>query len=146
MVKPNIQLFSCNSAKYPWLWTEFDGNVLLETVDPGSAEWASVQQSFKRLQMTLLTVERIQNKIMWFNYHQLYERFLAQNEEPHEQTLLYGTGDTNPDKIVSTLDGLDYHYEDEVLWGHALYFAYDVRLSNCCSFRLTRTSLKSTLC
>ena len=104
-----------------------------------------MQQSFKRLRMTLLTVERIQNKIMRFNYYQLYERFLARNEEPHEQTLFHGTGDTNPDKIVSTLDGLNYHCEDEVLWGRALYFAYNVRLSNCYSFRLTRTSLKSIL-
>ena len=127
--------------KYPCLWTDFEGDVLLEAVDPGSAEWASVQQSFKRTGMCLKEVDRIQNKFLWFNYHQLCQRFLARQEEPNEQTLFYGTGDINPDIIISSKDGIDYRYANEGLWGRALYFAYDVRLSNIYSYRLPRTNL-----
>ena len=122
--------------KYPCLWTDLEGDVLLEAVDPGSAEWASVQQSFKRTGMCLKKVDRIQNMFLWF---------LARQEEPNEQTLFYGTGDMNPDIIISGKDGIDYRYANEGLWGRALYSAYDVRLSNIYSYRLPRANLRCIL-
>ena len=43
------------------------------------------------------------------------------------------------------MDGIDYRYANEGLWGRALYFVYDVRLSNSYSYKLPRTNLKSIL-
>ena len=93
--------------------------------------------------MHLQSVDRIQHRFLWFN--QLHQRYLARQEDPNGETLFYGTGDINPDQIVSSMDGIDYRYANEGLWGRALYFAYDVRLSNSYSYKLPRTNLKSIL-
>ena len=128
--------------KYPCLWSDFEGDVFLEAVEPGTAEWATVQESFNRRDIYLQSVDRIQNRFLWFNYQQLHQRYPARQEDPNEDTLFNGTGDINPDKIASNMDGIDYRYANEGLLGRVLYFSYDVRLSNSYSYKLTRTNLK----
>ena len=57
-------------------------------------------------------------------------------------TLFHGTGEEDPDQILTCKDGIDFRISNRGQWGYASYFTDDVRFSNSFAFKVPMSNLK----
>ena len=113
------------------------------SVTSESSEWREIINYFKRTKLTPLKIVKIHNRYQWHNYQQTLHRFVFREENPNERILFHGTGDEDPQTIISSRDGIDFRFSNQGLWGFATYLAEDVRLSNSYAYEVPNTNLKS---
>ena len=77
--------------------------------------------SIERNCFRFLRIDRIQNKHHWYAYQQSYQRFIFNKQDPNEMTLFHGTGEEDPDQILTCKDGIDFRISNRGQWGYASY-------------------------
>merc|ERR1712137_535338 len=113
-------------AKRPKEWDSQNGRVKLSPSDP---EWKEVEAeflaSFAKHKATVTNVERIQVMSLYQQYHA--QDHHIRNElgglDPLHLSLFHGTGNSDPDLILSNPNGFNRGYANCGMWGRGTYFA-----------------------
>ena len=123
--------------KLPPDWKPQTEDVCLTEVTPGSNEWNKEINSLRKTLggVTVVKLERIQNKWLWERYSFAKKRMSKTNREHvNEMHLFHGTRDTPPEKVFRSEKGVDFRFSREGLWGTGSYFAVNASYSDAYAY------------
>ena len=130
--------------QFPPNWVNFEeDSVLLYTVS--RQEWEFISRPFHKTRYNILKVERIQNRHLWLKYTQCRERFAALDQEANELSVYHGTSSTDPKLVYTGIEGLDFRFAGEGLWGRGSYFAKDVLLANNYAYEVPHSNFRQII-
>lgn len=131
-----------NKLSYPEEWNPQTKPCELLDVAMNSMEWDGVLAEMRKTMphITLLKLERIQNKPLWDKYALEMVHMTERNGDKgiSEKLLFHGTRKTDPKVIVKSVKGIDFRYSSEdrsLLWGKGAYFAVNASYSDNYSHR-----------
>ena len=120
-------------SEVPTHWRPQSEEVILDLVKQHSEEWRrEVANIRKTLQgVTVVRLERIQNKWLWERYLFARKRMVVTNRSHvNERHLFHGTRKTEPEKVFRSEKGVDFRFSGEGLWGTGSYFAVNASYSD----------------
>ena len=127
----------------PPLWVPQTEKCIFCEVPQGSAEWTFIlaQARVSMPSISLISVERIQNTVLWERYCLEEKHMRTRNlGETNQKFLFHGTSQTNPYKIAEGDFGVDFRYSKwnrpTLLWGTGAYFADKLKYSDDYAFKL----------
>ncbi len=125
---------------YPEYWSKHDGELKLVLLDEDGEEFAVVSSQFLStlLQIEILRIERIQNKILWRKYIDCAKRISERNNgKTSEMMLFHGTRHNKPELIYKGDASFDMRFSNTGYWGRGNYFAvnssYSHSYAHCCT-------------
>lgn len=122
----------------PPSWDPQSSNLLLATVKEGSEEWNNEVSNIRKTLngITIVKLERIQNKWLWERYSFAKKRMSKTNKDHvNEKHLYHGTRDTPPEKVFNSEKGFDFRYSKAGLWGTGSYFAVNASYSDAFAYK-----------
>eukprot|EP01125_Pyxidicula_operculata_P022250 TRINITY_DN898_c2_g1_i1.p1 TRINITY_DN898_c2_g1~~TRINITY_DN898_c2_g1_i1.p1 ORF type:complete len:775 (+),score=190.33 TRINITY_DN898_c2_g1_i1:1415-3739(+) len=131
---------------YPDFWEDQEYNLKLVTLSSTSDEFTKIETEMKKTlaNITILKIERIQNKILYEKYcenKKLMDKknnLIVQPGFNNEKFLFHGTRSTAPVTIYNSTDGFDHKFSGEYcLWGIGSYFATRAAYSDSYASRLS---------
>ena len=125
------------SVQHPKEWEEHQETVRLFPVPSGTGEWNTVASQFNLTMSnsTILSIERIQNKLLWRKYAQ--EKGILHEKTKgvvNEKNLFHGTRNNPPKEIYGSEEGFDMRFSASGMWGQANYFAVNASYSDNYSY------------
>ena len=124
-------------SEVPTHWRPQSEEVILDLVKQYSEEWRrEVANVRKTLQgVTVVRLERIQNKWLWERYLFARKRMVVTNRSHvNERHLFHGTRKTEPEKVFRSEKGVDFRFSGEGLWGTGSYFAVNASYSDAYAY------------
>ena len=120
-------------VELPKFWEPQSEEICKNVVKRGSDEWnEEVTRIHKTLgNVTVVKLERIQNKWLWGRYSFAKKRMSIKNKvHVNEKHLFHGTRSTLPEKVYKSEKGVDFRHSKEGLWGMGSYFAVNASYSD----------------
>ncbi|KAM4615976.1 protein mono-ADP-ribosyltransferase PARP14-like isoform 2-T2 [Polymixia lowei] len=116
-------------AALPAHWEDMK-STLIKTVPlvQGSQEYNTVEQECRRtgLTLTIISIERVQNKTLWQSYQLMKKRLDEQNKHRNnEKQLFHGTNSDSIDRINNQGFNRSYAGAHGAMYGNGSYFAVD---------------------
>ena len=124
-------------SEVPAHWQSQTAEVVLNLVKPNTEEWqkevTNIRKTLKGV--TVVRLERIQNKWLWERYMFARRRMLKTNKGfVNEKHLFHGTRSTEPEKVFRSEKGVDFRFSREGLWGTGAYFAVNASYSDAYAY------------
>ena len=130
------------SQSYPEEWKPQTKSCEVQNVAVASVEWNGVLGLMRETMpiVTLLKLERIQNKPLWDKYALESDHMQDRNggKGVNEKLLFHGTRETDPKLVVESVKGIDFRYSSHqrnLLWGKGAYFAVNASYSDNYSYQ-----------
>ncbi|KAL9653415.1 hypothetical protein ABK040_002051 [Willaertia magna] len=122
---------------YPSHWAPQTENLKKVELNFNSQEYQGVLNKIRITlpNVTVIKIERIQNKVLYKSFRNEVERISEQNNgTTNVRPLFHGTRATDPEFIYNGQDGFDTRFSDAGMWGKGTYFACNASYSNGYAF------------
>ncbi|KAM4626656.1 protein mono-ADP-ribosyltransferase PARP14-like [Discoglossus pictus] len=120
-----------SSMNLPKHWNQMNKQLEVVAVSPGTQEYTDIQNKFARTcNMTIITIERVQNQHLWLSYQIKQQAMDAKNGKMNnEKQLFHGTAPDTVKQINNNGFNRSFAGKNAAVIGNGTYFAVDARYS-----------------